>query len=169
MTQNKRLLPDIYVKDIFCIDYQKLISEGIKLFIFDIDNTLKPYGEKKPPEKVIKLFDQLRNQNVEVSLLSNGRKKRVKEFAEQLDMVALHMSLKPLPIYLTHLMKKHGVGRQDTCMIGDQIFTDVLAGKLAGIKTILVEPIEDTKKVSGKVKRWLEKKILKNIKLKEEV
>jgi predicted HAD superfamily phosphohydrolase YqeG len=28
-----------------------------------------------------------------------------------------------------------------TALVGDQVFADVLAGRLAGLKTILVEPI----------------------------
>ncbi|MBO4408146.1 MAG: HAD hydrolase-like protein, partial [Clostridiales bacterium] len=36
-------------------------------------------------------------------------------------------------------MEKMGSTRRESCMIGDQIFTDVMAGRLAGCYTIMVE------------------------------
>ena len=34
--------PDIYAKNIFEIDYEKLKNKGIKCLVFDLDNTLVP-------------------------------------------------------------------------------------------------------------------------------
>ena len=33
-----------------------------------------------------------------------------------------------------------GVEAREAVLIGDQVFTDVMAGNLAGVRTILVEP-----------------------------
>jgi predicted HAD superfamily phosphohydrolase YqeG len=37
-------------------------------------------------------------------------------------------------------MARMGVGPEQTVIVGDQIFTDILAGNLAGVRTILVRP-----------------------------
>ena len=37
-------------------------------------------------------------------------------------------------------MRRAGVGPEATVMIGDQVFTDVAAGNLAGVRTVLVRP-----------------------------
>ena len=37
-------------------------------------------------------------------------------------------------------MRKVGVPAEQTVLIGDQIFTDMIAGNLAGVQTILVRP-----------------------------
>ena len=51
------LKPTIYQKNIFSIDYDKLLKSNIKNLLFDIDNTIATTKEKSPNQKVIKLFD----------------------------------------------------------------------------------------------------------------
>ena len=46
-------------------------------------------------------------------------------------------------------------------MVGDQIFTDILGGNRFGIKTVLVCPIAEKEIIVTKVKRPLERWILK--------
>ena len=47
-------------------------------------------------------------------------------------------------------------------MIGDQILTDVLAGNLAGMHTVLLQPIDTSAEFKGtKINRKLEKVIKK--------
>ena len=38
-------------------------------------------------------------------------------------------------------MQEYGFQTQETCIIGDQIFTDVLGGNRLGLYTILVQPL----------------------------
>jgi predicted HAD superfamily phosphohydrolase YqeG len=45
--------------------------------------------------------------------------------------------------------------------MGDQIFTDVWAGKRLGVRTILLPPIKDKRDIFTRFKRLLEKPILK--------
>lgn len=157
----KMFLPDLYVEKVFDIDYKKLYEKGIRLIVFDIDNTLKTYGEKVPSNDIKELFNSIRGENIEVSLVSNGRKSRVDKFNEEIKLDAMHLSLKPIPFNVIRMIKKLGFKRKDAVIIGDQIFTDVLAGKFAFVKTILVKPIEPKKTKTEKIKRKLEKSILK--------
>ena len=53
------------------------------------------------------------------------------------------------------------VKRKNVAMVGDQIFTDIMGGRLSGVKTILVTDITPEDKLNFKVKRSLEKKLLK--------
>jgi len=48
---------------------------------------------------------------------------------------------------------------EDTVMIGDQIFTDILGGNLLNLHTILIKPISDKEFIGTKINRWLEKVI----------
>ena len=54
--------PDIYAKNIFEIDYEKLKSKGIKCLVFDLDNTLVPVKSSVADEKVKALFTTLKKQ-----------------------------------------------------------------------------------------------------------
>ena len=44
-------VPDIYQKNIYEINYDVLVSRGIKCLIFDLDNTLVTILEKVPREE----------------------------------------------------------------------------------------------------------------------
>ena len=50
---------------------------------------------------------------------------------------------------------------ENTVMLGDQVFTDVFAGKRMGLRAILVKPIRDKKTLFFRFKRWLEIPVLK--------
>ena len=52
----EKYVPDIYQKSIYTVNYAKLLSQGIKCLLFDLDNTLVAYGVKTPPLKAKDLF-----------------------------------------------------------------------------------------------------------------
>ena len=45
------LIPDVYQKSIYSINYKKLKKNGIKCLLFDLDNTIVPCKEKEPDQK----------------------------------------------------------------------------------------------------------------------
>ena len=57
-------------------------------------------------------------------------------------------------------MKILKTNQKNTLFIGDQIFTDILGAKNAGIKTILVRPIDKREEIQIVLKRIPEKLIL---------
>jgi predicted HAD superfamily phosphohydrolase YqeG len=57
-------------------------------------------------------------------------------------------------------MELLGAGKKETAVIGDQLFTDILCGRLAGLVPILVEPMEPEPFLFFKMKRFLEKRLL---------
>jgi len=54
---------------------------------------------------------------------------------------------------------------EQTAIVGDQLFADVLAGRLAGLFTILVRPTSPSEPLWTRVKRPLERRVLRRIKL----
>ena len=53
-----------------------------------------------------------------------------------------------------------GTDASTTLFVGDQIFTDVMGANLAGIQTILVEPIDPKEEIQIILKRYPEKLVL---------
>jgi predicted HAD superfamily phosphohydrolase YqeG len=49
----------------------------------------------------------------------------------------------------------------ETAVIGDQLFTDIRGGNRLGLTTILVEPLDVNEPVTVRLKRFLEKIIVK--------
>ena len=50
--------------------------------------------------------------------------------------------------------------KENTLFIGDQIFTDVLGAKRAGLYAIMVKPIHPKEEIQIVLKRYLEKIVL---------
>ena len=57
-------------------------------------------------------------------------------------------------------MERMQTTKEQTLFIGDQLFTDVWGAKKAGIRTILVKPIDKKEEIQIVLKRYLEKIVL---------
>ena len=121
-------LPDYMFDKFSDITPDFLHSIGVKTVLVDIDNTLAPYEAPDPNQRVIKWFEDLRNAGIGAA---------TKSYIDVLNRLKCDIA--------------------DTCVIGDQIFTDVLVGKRLGLRAILVPPINDKKTFFFRFKRFLEK------------
>ena len=57
-------------------------------------------------------------------------------------------------------MELLGTNTENTIFIGDQLFTDIYGAKRAGIRNILVKPIDPKEEIQIVLKRYLEKIVL---------
>ncbi|WP_291246264.1 HAD hydrolase-like protein [Fournierella sp.] len=64
------------------------------------------------------------------------------------------------PEFLARARKKFGVPRRQMAIVGDQLFTDRLAGTLYGIPALVVQPMYEDFKKGIRFKRRLEKPFL---------
>ena len=88
--------PDMYMKDIYSINYNKIKSFGIKCILFDLDNTLVPSFKNKPTRKVKDLIEKLKDMGFKVIIFSNSNKKRLTPFKNILEVDCSYSSKKPL-------------------------------------------------------------------------
>ena len=138
-----------------------LLAIGIKGVLLDIDNTLEPYEHPTPGNHVLAWLDTLSIAGIKTAIISNNDWERVNLFNKQLRMPAYAKAGKPFKKNLINAMRDIGTDREHTIFIGDQILTDVFAAHNAGIRAILVPPINDKKDPFTKFKRLLEKPIIK--------
>jgi len=157
----RSLCPDLYIASVFDIDLQLLLNKGIFNIIIDIDNTLSRWGSVEPEPMVCEWISRTRRMGFKVCILSNSAKKRVRIYCSGLDVFFVENVHKPLKYPFIKAMALMNSNRIDTCVIGDQIFTDILGGKLCGLFTILVKPIDDNEFIFTKLMRSLEKIVLK--------
>lgn len=154
-------LPDYYYDSVFMIPYSELWQQNIRALIFDVDNTLAPYDMARPPAKVVALMRRLTKMGFSVCLLTNNTGKRMRLFNEYMQLTAIHGALKPLTRGVNRAIREMGVERSQTAIIGDQLYSDVWAGKNAGITTILVKPVSKKEIVTVRFKRIFERRALK--------
>ena len=150
-------LPDKYYKNIYEIDYLKLKKDGIKCLLFDLDNTIVPPNVKKPNKKIRDLFDNLKEQDFKVIIMSNSSKKRLSIFKDELVVDCSASSMKPIKTKFLKILKEYKYDLSETAIIGDQLLTDVFGGNRVGITTILVNPISKNDITVTKFNRKLEK------------
>ena len=140
------------------IDFEKFKEYGIKLLVFDYDNTLARWRSKKLGKSKSELLKKLRAMGFRIVVLSNGPSRRFEHLARDYEWIKfLHRARKPLPFKLKKVLSEFGIKPSEAVLIGDQLLTDVMAGNLAGVYTIKVEPIDKKEFVGTKILRILER------------
>lgn len=157
------LTPDLYVESIFHLNLDLLKEQNIKGLIIDIDNTLVAWDKKFASEETKAWLLGLKNAGFQVCLVSNNTEDRVVKFNEVLKLQAIHRATKPRRGAFRRAMQMMGTNVDNTAIIGDQIFTDVLGGNLMGIMTILVVPIESKEFWWTTLVRKVERHVLKSV------
>ena len=138
--------------DIYELTGETLECRGFRLLLADLDNTLVPYGVPLPDERLKRWRDDLAHHGVALFILSNNRKEhRPRIFAEALKVPYIGHAGKPKTPSFLKAMEQMGVTKEQTAIVGDQVFTDVLGGNRAGVSAILVEPI----RLAGNPGRYL--------------
>lgn len=137
------LIPDEVYSSIYDIDGAVLARRGITLLLADLDNTLAKYGQPEPDSALLAWKEGLAAEGVDLFLLSNSRKpRRAEHFATALGIPFLGRAGKPKTGGFLRAMEQMGRAGAQTAMVGDQIFTDILGAKRAGILALMVEPIQ---------------------------
>ena len=153
------LYPDAYFASAYQIDFDSLYQKGCRGVIFDIDNTLVPHGAPAD-ERALALFTHLKELGICCVLLSNNKEPRVKMFAEKAGVRYIFKAKKPMPKNYRQALALMQTDCNSTVFVGDQIFTDIAGAKLAGIHSILVEPMDPKEEIQIVLKRYLEKIVL---------
>jgi len=144
-------LPDFYYSNIWNIDYNALQSRGYKNLIIDVDNTIAVRGSDKADERAARIMWELLDSGNDwkICLVSNivfgkKREERVRIIAKSLGVpwvAAWIFDMKPNPGPFLNAMRILKSTQEDTVIIGDQIFTDIVWGNRLGLLTILVKPL----------------------------
>lgn len=155
-----KLVPDYYFDTFDLCTADFLRSIGVKGIILDVDNTLEPYENALPTERVLAWLDSLKMAGISAAIVSNNNGERINLFNRDIGLPAYYKAAKPFKKNLVLAMSVMGTDKGNTAMMGDQIFTDVLAARNAGVRAILVPPIKDKRDVLTRFKRLLEKPIM---------
>lgn len=156
-----RFYPTYVYSDVESIPYDLILGNNIKLIMFDMDNTLVDTNYKYS-EKLKNWTEYIASQGVKLHILSNSTiGKKVKKVAKELGMKYHYNASKPFKRGFKKVVEETKIEKENILMIGDQLFTDVWGGNRFGVKTVLVCPIAEKEIFLAKVKRPLERWILK--------
>ena len=136
------LFPHGFYETVLDIRPEALKGRGITLLLADLDNTLVPYKVPFPTPELKAWRAELESGGVQLFLLSNSRRPgRAQRFAGELGIPFLGHAGKPKRGGFRKAMEQLGRTPEQTAIVGDQIFTDILGGNRSGITTLLVRPI----------------------------
>lgn len=153
------LCPDLYVKSVVEIDLDSLQKKGYTTLLIDLDNTLLSWRAKEISSDVVAWVGRARELGYKMEIISNTLRRRVHRFADFLRIPGTSVALKPRKQVFLEAIGRMNSKPEETAVIGDQLFTDVLGGKRAGLFTILVSPVDHrelfTTELARIPERWL--------------
>ncbi|MBN2248107.1 MAG: YqeG family HAD IIIA-type phosphatase [Coriobacteriia bacterium] len=144
------------------LDLDALKAEGVTVLLLDVDNTVSPHHSAEVIPGIRDWIASLGPLGFRACLVSNNWHDDIHERAAALGLPVVAKAGKPLPFGIRRAIRLLAVRKSECVMVGDQIFTDVLGGKLAGVRTVLVEPLTPSDMGHTMVLRRLEQRIMAN-------
>jgi uncharacterized protein len=135
------LTPHYRVETVQELTLERLRQWQLRTLLLDVDCTLTRYRRGEATPEVAAWLEQLRGAGIGLCLVSNGMGPRIRQFAARLDLPCVAKAMKPFPWGVWAALRKLQAQPAQTAMVGDQLFADVMAGRMAGVRSILVRPI----------------------------
>lgn len=133
--------PHYRVAAVFELTPERLRQWGLRALLLDVDCTLTRYRCGEPLPEVLAWIEEMRTEGIKLCLVSNGTGPRIRRLAEQIRLPCISQAMKPMPWGVRSAMRELQATPAETAMVGDQVFTDIVAGRLAGVRCILVKAI----------------------------
>jgi hypothetical protein len=142
MSRAKILQPDLVLGDVVIHLTPALLDHyQLKGLVLDVDETLVPWREKQVSTDLLAWVSTIKS-IADLWLVSNNlSKSRINAIASSLDLPYIFGAGKPSRRKLRQAVKAMNLPVEKVAMVGDRLFTDILAGNRLGMFTILVDPM----------------------------
>jgi HAD superfamily phosphatase (TIGR01668 family) len=157
------LRPKLFAPGISHVDPIALRARGIRGAIVDLDNTLVGWRTLAPLEEDARWVARAKDAGVHVVVLTNNGTPWALEIAKDLDVPCIPNARKPLPSGFRRALALLQLEAREAVVIGDQLFTDVLGAKLAGLDVILVDPLVRHDPWNTRPLRWIERMLMRGV------
>jgi HAD superfamily phosphatase (TIGR01668 family) len=155
--------PSLVIDDITALDLNALKAQGIRGFIFDLDNTIVAPHAIVPEARITAWLTILQAEGFRCIVLSNNKKHDYCRQAETaLGIPVIAAAAKPRRAAFRKALELLDLQATEVAMVGDRPLTDIWVGQRMGSYTILVDPlIKKSEKVYIQWLRRLERLFLK--------
>jgi uncharacterized protein len=142
MTWNNLLQPDLILEaPVLDLTPAMIQKYGLKGLVLDVDETLVPMKTAEVSADLRSWIDEIR-QVASLCLVSNNiSENRIGGIARSLDLPYYLGAAKPSRRKIRAALQQMDLPVNQVGMVGDRLFTDVIAGNRLGMFTILVDPI----------------------------
>ncbi len=137
------LLPKLITDELTDLTPDFLQERGIELLMLDFDNTIVPYTTSVPTPLMEQWLIDMVASDIQVCVVSNSHKNRVKIFCGKYSIPCITHAKKPFSRGIRECLNKFCIPASRAALVGDQIFTDTLGGNGMGVTSILVKAIDN--------------------------
>ena len=144
MSWGKLLQPDLILgNSVLDLTPEILQRHNLKGLVLDVDETLVPMSMAETSDE-LRLWVERLSPTIDLWLVSNNlSQNRISRIAKSLSLPYILGARKPSRRKLRQAVTAMNLPIEQVAMVGDRLFTDVLAGNRLGMFTILVEPMVD--------------------------
>ena len=136
-------LPTMMTPALTDLSAEFLQQKNIRLLMLDFDNTIVPYTTSDPTEEMDSWLRQMLGSDIQLCVVSNSHKDRVKIFCARYGMDCITHANKPFSKGIRECLLRYEIPGENCALVGDQIFTDTLGANCAGVRSILVKAIDN--------------------------
>ena len=137
----KAMKPEKVYESLVQIPWDELYGSGIETALLDFDNTLGPDHATVPEEYSYECVKMIEEKGIKCCLVSNAKSGRSARIAEMLNIPVVTYANKPGTSGIFRAIELMKTTPDKSVMVGDQVFTDVIAGNRAGVRTFMVEKL----------------------------
>ena len=137
------LLPKLITGELTDLTPEILKANHVRLLMLDFDNTIVPYTTDIPTEKMSAWLQDMNASDIQLCVVSNSKRDRVKVFCGKYGIDCITHAKKPLTKGIKACLEKYGIPAHEAALVGDQIYTDTFGANNAGCMPILVRAIDN--------------------------
>ena len=142
MSWGKLLEPDLVLgNSVVHLTPDILHKNQLKGLVLDVDETLVPMRAANASAELLGWVEEIKPTATIWLVSNNVSQPRIGRIAESLNLPYITGAVKPSRRKLRRAVEAMNLPVEQVAMVGDRLFTDVLAGNRLGMFTILVEPM----------------------------
>lgn len=149
--------PTWMIPAIYNVTPAQLRAQGVKAVLADLDNTLIAWDNPDGTPELKKWLHALQDAGIPLVVVSNNSKPRIAKALVSLELPFVSRALKPLPFGIARARRNLGLRKSEVVMVGDQYITDMWAAHMAGVASILVQPLVKTDAWNTRINRFFER------------
>ena len=135
--------PGLITDELTDLTPELLHRQGIRLLMMDFDNTIVPYTTDIPTEKMAAWLQDMARSDIQLCVVSNSKRDRVKIFCAKYGIPCITHANKPFTKGIRQSLAQFNVPACEAALVGDQIYTDTFGANNTGVMPILVRAIDN--------------------------
>lgn len=151
------LRPNKILKNIYEITPEMLKEMGVHALLLDLDSTVMKSKSGEFTKETMEWFDQFKKDFYMAIVTNNHNREYIEKVCATAPCKVYWGANKPFSNTIKNIVKGLFMDGKQVVVVGDRPLTDILAGKIARTKTILVGSIDSKENILVRAVRFLER------------